>query len=288
MGSDLSPLIVSFIIVCLFGVLGWCEDCSELSIRSRLVAQCAIAITAAVGFVWLAPPSAIVAALAAPVLVFYVNVANFMDGINGISAQHGVVVAAYFGVLAYWDGDVVQALAACVLGCAFLSFFPWNVGRALMFLGDSGSYVLGAAAAILALWTLMRYSDLLVVAAPLIIYAADVVFTLMRRVRNHASLFSSHREHVYQRLQQSMASHQQAALVVTTFTGLCCALGLLVAGQPTLRLAWYFGAGIVVAAYLTLPRWIPVLPLTKQKQRLLVSQADEKLPSPGDDPRGGR
>jgi UDP-N-acetylmuramyl pentapeptide phosphotransferase/UDP-N-acetylglucosamine-1-phosphate transferase len=287
-GFELKPLIATFIVVCLFGVLGWCEDCSELSIRSRLVAQCAVAIAAAVGFAWVVPSSIIVVALAAPALVFYVNVANFMDGINGISAQHGVVVAAYFGVLAYWDGDMVLALAACVLGCAFLSFFPWNVGRALMFLGDSGSYVLGASACILALWTLMRHSDLLIVAAPLIIYAADVVFTLMSRMKRHASLISSHREHVYQRLQQGIGSHQQAALVVIAFTGLCCALGLLVAVEPALRLAWYVGAVIVVGAYLISPRWISLLPITTREQPLLVSRADDCLPSLGEHPRGGR
>lgn len=282
--SELGPLIVTFVVVCLFGIVGWCEDCIELSVSSRLISQCAIAVVAAVGFAWTTPASGIVIGLAVPAIVVYVNMANFMDGINGISAQHGVVVAAYFAIIAYRDGETLQALAACVLASAFLSFFPWNVGRAVMFLGDSGSYVLGAAAAVLAIWTMTRHSNILVVVAPLLIYAVDVGVTLVRRVLKRASLFTAHREHVYQRLQQLTASHSRAALLVTILTGLCCALGLLAAVQPTLRPVCYVGAVAVIGLYLAMPAWIPRLPTTTRRRPSLVSPAPNEFSGLGSPP----
>ena len=87
-------------------------------------------------------------ALCAAWITGFVNAFNFMDGVNGISGAHALIAGAVYACLGWWqhDGFLVPAGAAVAAGA--LAFLPWNAGQARVFLGDAGSYALGAALAI--------------------------------------------------------------------------------------------------------------------------------------------
>jgi UDP-GlcNAc:undecaprenyl-phosphate GlcNAc-1-phosphate transferase len=130
----------------------------------------------------------------------YINVANFMDGIDGISSLHGVVVGGSFVVIGgVWAADWMMVTGA-VLVASFLGFLPWNVLRKRTFLGDSGSYLLGGGVAGTAVAAVISGIPPLAALSPLALYVGDTGITLLRRVRAGEVWHEPHRSHVYQRL----------------------------------------------------------------------------------------
>lgn len=263
-GAALSPIdTVDRLSVCWFAMtvlafaaVGWTEDLRGLSIRTRLGFQVTIAASAAMGALWLGEIPLALASLGAVGGVFYVNAANFMDGINGISSWHGIVTGSYFAAIGLVSDSMGLALAGAVTAAAFLSFLPWNAPQARMFMGDVGSYALGAAAWALCVYALMIGTPLTIAVVPLAVYAGDVVFTLVRRARRRAPLFEAHREHVYQRLQQLTNSHQVASGIVTAATAACTGFGLL-GSQSDLFQPWaLLPVSLVVVVYLATPSLI--------------------------------
>src|SRR5690606_29011020 len=75
----------------------------------------------------------------------YINVANFMDGLNGISGFHGVIAGAAFGVVGWLTATPWLLIIGVVLAAGYLGFLPWNLTKPGAFLGDVGSYLLGGA-----------------------------------------------------------------------------------------------------------------------------------------------
>lgn len=236
-----------------FATLGWTEDLRGLSIAARLGGQVAISVTAAMSATALGGLPLGLAVLAVAGGVFYANAANFMDGVNGISAWHGALVGAYFAAIGVMSDSNGLVLAGLVTAAAFLSFLPWNAPRARMFMGDVGSYCLGGAAWALCVFAVALGTPLLVAVAPLIIYASDVLFTLLKRARRRAPLLDAHREHTYQQVQQLTGSHRAASALTTTTTAACATIGIL--GMRSLGMRWWhlFLIALVVAAYLAAP-----------------------------------
>jgi len=145
--------------VAAFGMLGTAEDVRGLTVRWRLALQAAGALMIAVllvsGLAVPGPALALLVVLCTAWITGFVNAFNFMDGVNGISGAHALVAGLVYAGLGWWlhDGFLVPAGAAVAAGA--LAFLPWNAGRARVFLGDAGSYALGAVLA-----TLATYSNL--------------------------------------------------------------------------------------------------------------------------------
>ena len=95
-----------------------------------------------------------------------------------------------------------------LLVAALLAFLLWNWPPATVFMGDSGSTVLGGAVAVALLQT----------TSPKMTWLADAVFTLLRRLLNRENIFEAHKSHVYQRLNQSGWSHARVATAYVALT----------------------------------------------------------------------
>src|SRR5580704_1281885 len=140
--------------VAAFGLLGFAEDLRGLTAGRRLILQAAGGIMVAVVLVSdLAHPVivfVVLIALVAAWITAFVNVFNFMDGVNGISGAHALIAGVVYSGLGWWRHDGFLLPAGAAVAVSALAFLPWNAGRARVFLGDAGSYALGAALAILA------------------------------------------------------------------------------------------------------------------------------------------
>lgn len=156
-------------------------------------------------------------------LAAYVNAFNFMDGINGISGVSAIVAGLWYAWVGNRFADNLLAVWGLILAAAALGFLLWNLPRAHVFLGDVGSYGLGAIIAFMAWWIAIRYKQPVTALAPLAIYLMDTAYTLWRRYRAGASLLEAHREHVYQRLVGFGVSHVLGTAVVLGFTASVCA-----------------------------------------------------------------
>jgi UDP-GlcNAc:undecaprenyl-phosphate/decaprenyl-phosphate GlcNAc-1-phosphate transferase len=241
-----------------FGLLGLLDDLRGLPAISRLALQAAGAASVAALLVLRLPLPAFAMAVAASAvavwLVGFVNAFNFMDGVNGISAAHAVIGGVAYACLAGWRGDEFDAAAGLALAAGACAFLPWNAGRARVFLGDVGSYSIGAALAVLAVRLIVDGLPAEAVAAPVALYLADVAWTLQRRIRRGEAWLEGHRTHVYQRWCDAGWTHQEVTVLTSALTVLLCLLGVAgMLGGTAVRVSADLAGVGVLAVYLGSP-----------------------------------
>ncbi|MBR0960024.1 MraY family glycosyltransferase [Bradyrhizobium japonicum] len=188
----------------LIALVGFADDIKSLPVIVRLALQ-----AACVGaVVFTAPETArIVPALPLPLErglivlagVWFVNLVNFMDGLDLMTVAEVVPVTAallLLGMLGYLSWPAV--LIATALCGAMLGFAPFNRPVAKVFLGDVGSLPIG----LLLGWCLLELAFRGQPAAALLLsayYLADATITLLRRIIRREPFWSAHRTHFYQR-----------------------------------------------------------------------------------------
>jgi UDP-GlcNAc:undecaprenyl-phosphate/decaprenyl-phosphate GlcNAc-1-phosphate transferase len=239
-----------------FGVVGFLDDVRSLSPKLRLAAQVALSVGSLVvaGVLDQMSSAWFVLAFASFGVIAYVNAFNFMDGINGISGLQALVAGGGLAIAGGMvDAPVVQ-LGGVAIAAAALGFLPFNAPRAQAFLGDVGSYFIGAWIALLAVLAFDHGAGLACVVGVAIIYAGDTAYTLVRRVLRGEDWWSAHRQHAYQRLTDTGLSHLSVALIVAAFSAAAAGLGLAAIDRPasvaTLLIAAEFA---VCALYLATP-----------------------------------
>ena len=241
-----------------FGVLGLVEDLRGVPALRRLGLQLLVAAALLpVLLDGLRGPVAWRLVFGAGVLLWlvsYVNAFNFMDGINGVSAaQAAVAGVAWWAVGRAAEVPVLAAGGLIVAGAA-AGFAPFNFPRAQIFLGDVGSYLLGAWLAVLVVIGLRGGLPLEAAVAPVLLYLADTGSTIVRRVRGREAWYEPHRHHAYQRLVIAGWSHTRTTLFVAGLVAACSLLGAAsLADSPALRAAADVGLVAVVAFYLSAP-----------------------------------
>lgn len=238
-----------------FGLLGFTEDVRGVPTLVRLAVQASVAAAATVPLLFLAdePPMLALIGLGVLWLVAYVNAFNFMDGINGISAAQSIVAGGAWGVIGWWKDEPVLAGLGLVIAAAALGFLPFNFPHARVFLGDVGSYFLGAWLAATAVVGLQAGIPPEAVLAPLALYVADTGLTLVRRAVRGEPILEPHRSHVYQRLVQAGWTHTRTTLVVGTMMSASAGLGAL-STVDGLRVVADASLVAVLVFYLALPR----------------------------------
>jgi Fuc2NAc and GlcNAc transferase len=151
------------------------------------------------------------------VIVWSLNLFNFMDGIDGIAASEAVFIGVAGGVLVLVGGGSVALATLClVLAAACSGFLWWNWAPAKIFMGDVGSGFLGFSIAVLALGVARDQP-----AGPFVwlilggVFVVDATVTLMRRLWRRERLYEAHRSHAYQCLARRWQSHRRVTLTVT-------------------------------------------------------------------------
>ncbi|MDX8145716.1 MraY family glycosyltransferase [Lentzea sp. NPDC034063] len=173
--------------------------------------------------------------------VTMINAMNFVDGLDGLAAGIGLIAAAAtavfsIGLLVERQGAVEAyppALIAAVLAGACLGFLPHNFNPARIFMGDSGSMLIGlmlAAATTSASGKINQATgsaaDLLGLLSPLIVVAAvlfvpllDLLMAIIRRTRRGESPFSPDKMHLHHRLLEIGHSQRRAVLLIYLWAG---------------------------------------------------------------------
>jgi len=197
-------LIVVLAFACGLALISWIDDLWGASALLRLICQ-AIAIA---GILYLNPEIATGAfsflpewsafLIVAAAWVWFVNLYNFMDGIDGMTGVETVSICAGLSILALTgilSDDIIPPLA--VIGAVTLAFLYWNWAPAKIFLGDVGSIPLG----FLLGWFLLKAISEGAWAIALILpgyYFADATITLLKRACQLEPIWQAHREHFYQ------------------------------------------------------------------------------------------
>ena len=254
-GAEAVPFVAA---IGFFAALGFVDDLRGLTAIRRLVLQCVgSAVIAAVLITPLSMSAGMLAALTLVTTVWvmgFVNAFNFMDGINGISGAHAVIAGVAYACFGQWRQDPFLVAMGLAVAVGALAFLPWNAIRARVFLGDVGSYALGAALAVLAVTAVIEGVPPEAALGPLALYVADTAWTLQRRVRAGERWTEAHRTHTYQRWCDVGWTHQEVTLITAAITILISLLGAVsLAGNLDLRLAADLAALAVLAVYLGSP-----------------------------------
>jgi UDP-N-acetylmuramyl pentapeptide phosphotransferase/UDP-N-acetylglucosamine-1-phosphate transferase len=181
----------------------------------------------------------------------YINAANFMDGVDGISALHGLVSGVHFGVVGWLIHEPWLSGLGALVALVFTAFAPWNLSRARVFLGDVGSYLLGGLLAGCAVAAYFAGAGVLLAVAPLLPYLADTFTTLVRRAWRRERIFEAHRSHVYQELTGLGLSHLASASVVALASATCSAVAFFT--RETMTVLAIPITIVVLSGYLLLP-----------------------------------
>ncbi|WFU27888.1 glycosyl transferase [Bradyrhizobium sp. CB1717] len=222
-------LVIATIAIAL---VGFADDIVSLPVTVRLVLQ-----AATVGAVVFTAPETARIVPAMPLAlerglillagVWFVNLVNFMDGLDLMTVAEVVPVTAALLLLG-WLGELSgpATLIATTLCGAMLGFAPFNKPVAKVFLGDVGSLPIG----LLLGWCLLELAWHGQAAAALLLpayYLADATITLFRRIARREQFWSAHRSHFYQRATDNGFS-------VSRVTGEVFLLNLVLAGLAIL------------------------------------------------------
>jgi Fuc2NAc and GlcNAc transferase len=209
----------------LLTLVGVVDDLWNLSVRLRMLLY--LACCAVLAWSWLpldAPWGWLSAGAVVFAMLWFLNLYNFMDGIDGIAATQ-CIVACVGAALLSWvgggGGNNAYALFCLLLAAAHVGFLVWNWPPARLFMGDAGSVPTGFLLAGLAL--LGALQGLLNPLCWVILLAAfitDATWTLLWRLCSGQPVTQPHRLHAYQRLSRHWQSHLLVDLLLLAINAL--------------------------------------------------------------------
>jgi UDP-GlcNAc:undecaprenyl-phosphate/decaprenyl-phosphate GlcNAc-1-phosphate transferase len=181
-------------------------------------------------------------------LVAAMNAVNLIDGLDGLAAGVGAIAAASFFVYTFLLYETQETfgiissapLVSIIVVGICLGFLRHNFHPAKIFMGDSGSMLLGlvlGAATIAGIGDIpfdsaelgqvfLAYFPLLIPAMVLAIPILDALFAIVRRARKRRSVFHADKEHIHHRLMDLGHGHRQAVIVMYIWSALAAGAGL--------------------------------------------------------------
>jgi Fuc2NAc and GlcNAc transferase len=228
-----APLWPVLIGTALIAGLGFADDLHDLPAPLRFPLQALVLA----GLVWALGPlpdlalvwgvalaGALLAGIVLIVGLWWLNLFNFMDGIDGLAASQAILILLGACFL-WWAGDT-SAPAAPVFWMAFATvaatagFLLHNWPPARIFMGDAGSNVLAVIIFALALLTLsagkLSYLTWLIIPS---VFVSDATLTLLRRMARGEKPWHAHRRHAYQQLSRRWG-HRNVTLLYGALTAL--------------------------------------------------------------------
>lgn len=279
---DAMWILIAVAVLCAVGVLDDLLDIGAITKFAGQVLAAGIVVQAGVRLLWIPLPDRIVSLSTASSIVltvFFVvlctNAVNFVDGLDGLAAGVVGIGASAFFVYSYVlavEQDLVRATTASMVSVAIvgvsLGFLPHNFHPAKMFMGDSGSMLLGFLLAISTVSLTGQYDssklqpgggDLLPAYLPLVLPVAilglpllDLVLAWIRRANQGNWWFVADKGHLHHQLLRRGYSHRGAVVVMYVWSAVL-SFGVMTIGlTQDLRviLAWVAAALVTVLATL--------------------------------------
>lgn len=154
-------------------------------------------------------------------LVGVMNIVNFSDGIDGLAAGVCTISAAAFAIIAFdLQREPAGVLAGLTAGAA-LGFLFWNFHPASVFMGDSGSNLLGLLLGCIAVQGTLKTNALIALVGPLVILAVpflDGGFVVAKRLKYRRRPWTADAEHFHHRLSRIGFSQRRTVLYLYGWT----------------------------------------------------------------------
>jgi len=146
-------------------------------------------------------------------IVWSINLYNFMDGMDGLAGGMAVIGFSCLAWLGWCAGNSLYLLLVGTVAAANMGFLVHNFPPAKLFMGDTGSTVMGYLAAFFSLWgiqaTIFEWWCPILIFSPFLL---DASFTLLGRVYRREKFWVAHKSHYYQKLVQ-IIGHTKTVLI---------------------------------------------------------------------------
>jgi UDP-N-acetylmuramyl pentapeptide phosphotransferase/UDP-N-acetylglucosamine-1-phosphate transferase len=257
--ASLLPLLAAVILI---AAVGAADDIRQIGVAPRFLLQ-----ALSVALVICTLPEAWRIAPAVPLWIerlvlivgglWFVNLVNFMDGLDWMTVAEIVPITAALAIFgACGDLPTAATIISLALCGAMIGFAYFNRPVAKLFLGDVGSLPIGLAVG----WLLVVLAGRGALAAAILLplyYLADATITLVRRLRNGEKVWHAHRSHFYQRATERGFSVRQVVARVFAINVALAALAfftLVTPGALSKAAALVCGAAVVGWLLLTFAR----------------------------------
>ncbi len=231
--GNLQYILCSFIIIFLVGAK---DDIDPISPKKKLLAELFAALilfykanvrlTSLYGIFGIYEiPFYVSLFLTVLTIIVIINAFNLIDGINGLSGSIGVLISIVFGTWFYFIDHIELSVVAFSLAGATVAFLKYNITPAQIFMGDTGSLLLGLVSSILAIQFIELNSDIgnspyAISAAPAVVIGImilplfDTLRVFFLRAIKGKSPFLPDRSHIHHLLIDSGLNHMQATGVL--------------------------------------------------------------------------
>ena len=201
-----------------------CNIPAKVKLVGQIVAAC-IPIAFGIQIEWLTNPFGTLIVLpelvAIPVTIFWIigftNTVNLIDGLDGLAAGVSFIASVSMFLLAYTMNQYLPAMIIVAMAGAALGFLQYNFNPAKIFMGDTGSMLLGYTMAVAAVLGLVKTAATIALVVPLIALGLpilDRLFAIIRRKMSGVPIFQPDKGHLHHRLLALGMSQKQAVLIM--------------------------------------------------------------------------
>jgi len=161
-------------------------------------------------------------------LLVFVNITNLIDGLDGLASGLVAIVSTALLYLVMTRGFMTMAFVCVALIAVCIAFLCYNFFPASIFMGDSGSMLLGIMVGIVSVAGVARTQSFVIMVVPLAIAGVPVLDTMsaiVRRIRGHQRIEQADQEHIHHRLLKSGLSQKRSVAVLWLATAALAVVG---------------------------------------------------------------
>ena len=201
-------------------------------------------------------PTAVYMVFAAFVIVGCVNAVNLTDGVDGLSSSVTIPVMVFFATTSYIYGRTTLALLPATVAGGLAGFLCYNFHPAKVFMGDTGSLLLGYVLSTVSVLGLFKFYAIVTFVVPVLALAvplSDTLFAFCRRILHGQSPFHADRGHFHHKLMDLGLNQKQAVAILYAISATLGLAAVVLTTKGTIRIALLILAlliGFVVCAFI--------------------------------------
>lgn len=172
--------------------------------------------------------------LSIPLTVLWIvgitNAFNLIDGLDGLSTGIGLIASVTLFIISILNGRVNTAVLTAILSGALLGFLPYNFNPASIFLGDTGSQLIGFLLAVISIEGAIKSATAFSLAVPILTFGLpiyDTLFAIVRRKINGKPIAEGDKGHVHHRLLSLGFSQKKVVLIMYAASVLLGAISII-------------------------------------------------------------
>lgn len=165
-------------------------------------------------------------------IVGFTNIVNLIDGLDGLAAGISLIAAVAIAVVTYSMGQYDLTCITLALAGSALAFLRYNFNPAKIFMGDTGSMLLGYSLAAICVMGAVKTAAVAALVVPVIVLGLpilDTLFAIIRRKISGRPIFKPDKSHVHHRLLAQGLSQKQTVLLMYVITAILASVAVVTA-----------------------------------------------------------